>query len=151
MTIRFALCCFMMIILLCFCLLSSLACTNSNSSSSIIQVVDSVQSMGSSTENTVYQVLTFTWQVKNNDKESVLLQWVKPNLSEDLAGRLITDDVKVTVGQVIDPGKIITFDGAITFDASEMSKLYLEEKCFITDVTVSTDSTESIVNLPGIR
>ncbi len=146
MTRRFAWCCLIMVTLLALCCLSSVACTGSGDSPSVIQIVGGTVSIGGNEENTEHQTLRFKWQVKNNNAEEVLLQWVQPNLSDELANRLLTEDVKVNVGKVVSPGESIEVEGAITFDASGLSKQEILDECYITDVRVSMEST---VHLPG--
>ncbi len=132
--------------ILSLCCISSVACSDSDDSQMGIQIVDGVGSIGGDPENTEHQTLTYNWQLKNYNKEEVLLQWVQPNLSDELANRLLIDDVKVDVGKIVGSGESIEVNGVITFDASGLSKQEISEDFDITGLTIST---ESMVYLPG--
>lgn len=127
--------------LLSLCSISLAACTDSDMPSPAITISYGSTSVGSDEGNTDRQTMTFLWDLKNNSSEEVLLQWVQPDPSDELTGRLLTEDTRINVGKVIDAGETIAVEGAFTFDASGLTKDEIVEKCFITGMTVSTEST----------
>lgn len=141
MEIRFARIFFIIITLLSLCSLSSAGCLYSNTSSPTITISTNEITLDSDGENTEQKILTFRWEVKNNSSKEILLQWINPIPPAGLSGRLLTEDTKVNVGKVIGPGEKIEVMGAFTIDASGLTEQEIAEKCNITAITISTEST----------
>ena len=122
------------------------ACTTSGESARNIAIPSMVTSIGSADGDTSQQILTYRATLSNEGKDNVIISWIQPVLSSSLEQRLITQDCGILIDQSIASNHWIEVSGELTFDTTGLSKSEIAHQCFITGLTIDSESTISLAH-----
>ena len=114
-----------------------------------LEIPEMITSLGSAGEDADEQVLRYTITLVNKNEYEVIVQWVEPVLSNSLIHRVLGEDLKVMVDQVIAPGAFLEVSGQFSIDTEGYTKdQILAWEPFILRMLVASEAS---LPLPPIR
>ncbi|MFP3975700.1 MAG: hypothetical protein ACLFVK_05695 [Dehalococcoidia bacterium] len=136
-------------------LMFSIACVQPLSPSSsqspqnsTIWIPDMSTALGSVDGEGNQQRFSYTLSLCNRGADQLYVSWIEPVLSAEVSPKVLTEELKVTIEQGIEPGDCTSAEGEFILNTEGMSRLeIMEMEPFMTRMKINGEMT---LELPGL-
>ncbi len=105
--------------------------------------------LGGKNSSSDAQIVTYAITLENNESHPVTIVNLIPTPSEEVTKRLTSEDTRLVVGKVIDPGRTLEIKGEFQFNATGVSKGQIDSwGQLITGLQVTTDQVLELPSTP---